>query len=62
MNEILKGLLNRLDKAKADLEKLDTLIEVAQEAGEDVSELIVKRDSLKERIEAWERAIKSRLG
>jgi len=43
------------------LKKLDTLIETAEEAGEDVTEYKIKRDELAQKIDMWEKAIDKRL-
>ena len=58
---LLESLKKQLEEAESALEELNTLIEVAAEAGEDVSEMVIKRDELKTRIERWKAAIEKRL-
>jgi len=58
---LLEDLKKRLEKAKEELNKLNTLIEVAEDAGEDVTEYKIKRDELAEKIRRWEDAISKRL-
>ena len=47
----------RLEAAKQELQRLDQLIAVAEEAGEDVIEYKLKRDELADKIERWEKAL-----
>ena len=58
---LLESLRKQLDEAEKALEELNVLIETAAEAGEDVSEMVIKRDELKTRIERWKAAIEKRL-
>jgi len=58
---LLEDVMKRLEKAKEELNKLNTLIEVAEDAGEDVTEYKIKRDELAEKIRRWEDAISKRL-
>jgi len=62
VNEILEMFMERVEAAKKDLERLKILIEVAEEAGEDVTELKIKASELETKIRMWENAIRKRLG
>jgi len=61
MVDMFKILDKRIQSAKKDLESLNDLIAVAEEADEDITEMAVKRDELAEKIELWDTAIKKRM-
>lgn len=61
MVDMFKILDKRIESAKKDLKSLNDLIAVAEEAGEDITEMAVKRDELEEKIGLWDTAIKKRL-
>jgi len=59
--QFLEVLRKRVEEAEKRLEELNTLIEIAEEAGEDVSAYLIKRDELRARIKAWKEALEKRL-
>jgi len=59
--KILEDIARRVKEAKEKLEVLNTLILVAKEAGEDVTQYEIQRDNLKQRIERWEKALSKRI-
>jgi len=59
--KILEDIARRVKEAKENLEVLNTLILVAKEAGEDVTQYEIQRDNLKQRIERWEKALSKRI-
>lgn len=61
VNEILNMLKSRIDEAEKRLAELEELIETAKEAGEDVTELEISKNELKERILKWKTAIAKRM-
>jgi len=61
MVNVLEMLKSRIDEAEKRLAELEELIETAKEAGEDVTELEIRKNELKERILRWKEAVNKRL-
>ncbi len=55
---ILRNIKDKIGRAKMELGKLNTLITVMENAGEDITALKIERDNLSDSIDRWETAIK----
>jgi len=60
---MVKGTLDiieaKIQRAEQELKKLDTILKVMVEAGEDTTALEIERDNLAGSIERWLKAIKT---
>jgi len=61
-DETIRATLEDVKKAKEELEKARKLLEMAEEAGLDVSEQRRRYEEVKAQVEALERAASRRLG